>query len=116
MFLNDQSHDYNGPAPSNQCLDACITCHRICLETASTHCLESGNRHLTSDHIRLLVDCAQISQACADFIIRDSELDGYVAGLCSHICNECANAFDVLSDDPSLAVCADCCRQCADLC
>jgi hypothetical protein len=117
MFLNQEpSHEHLSAAPAQQCQDACLTCHRVCLETASTHCLESGNRALTSEHIRLLVDCAQICQVCADFIIRDSELSGYVAGLCSHIANECAIAFEPLSDDPSLAVCHDCCRQCADLC
>lgn len=58
-----------------QCIEECLDCHSICLETV-THCLEKGGRHAESNHIRLLLDCAEICQTSANYMLRHSNLHG----------------------------------------
>ena len=41
------------------CIEACTYCHSVCLHTFE-HCLNKGGRHAEPDHIRTLIDCAQI--------------------------------------------------------
>lgn len=42
-----------------QCIQNCLDCHSICLNTI-TYCLQQGGMHSEPAHIRLLTDCAQI--------------------------------------------------------
>ena len=56
-----------------QCIQNCVECHRVCLETI-THCLREGGKHAEAAHIGLMLDCAQICQTSADFMIRGSGL------------------------------------------
>ena len=42
------------------CMEACHECHVTCLHMAMTHCLEMGGRHVEPQHLKLMMDCAQI--------------------------------------------------------
>src|SRR5205814_907065 len=56
-----------------QCIQECQSCHSSCLETV-THCLRKGGRHAEEGHIRLMLDCVEICQTSADFMLRGSDL------------------------------------------
>jgi len=98
------------------CIQACQECHSVCLTTAQ-HCLQMGGRHAAPQHITLLLDCAQICQTSADFMLRGSELHGRTCGVCAEVCERCAQDCERL--DPNgqqMQMCAQVCRQCADSC
>ncbi|HXG67920.1 MAG TPA: four-helix bundle copper-binding protein [Blastocatellia bacterium] len=99
----------------NQCIENCLDCHRICLETVA-YCLQMGGKHAEAAHIRLLLDCAEICQTSANFMMRGSNLHGYVCGVCAVICERCAESCERMGDDERMRVCAQECRTCADSC
>ena len=49
------THQYLRP-----CVEACSDCHKTCLNTVMTHCLEAGGKHLEAEHFRLMINCAEI--------------------------------------------------------
>lgn len=53
-------------------IQAALDCHTTCLETIS-HCLAKGGDHARPDHIKLLIDCAEICQTAANFMARESD-------------------------------------------
>lgn len=97
------------------CIEHCAECHRVCLETL-TLCLEKGGRHAARDHIRLLMDCAQICATSADFMIRGSDLHALTCGICAEVCERCAEDCERMNDDSRMQRCADACRRCAESC
>lgn len=98
------------------CLQNCQQCHAICTETAQ-HCLQRGDKHGEADHIRLLLDCAQICQTSSDFMLRGSPLHTRTCGICAEICTACAEACEqVGKEDSMMKRCAEMCRRCAESC
>lgn len=98
------------------CIANCSACHQICEETVN-HCLEMGGAHAAPDHIRLLLDCAQVCATSADFMLRGSTFHGQVCGVCAVVCERCAEDCDRLAgDDDLMRRCAETCRACADSC
>jgi hypothetical protein len=92
------------------CIQACLECHRVCLQTVA-HCLQMGGKHAEASHIRLLLDCAQICLTSADFMLRGSDLHGRTCAVCAEVCERCAQ--DCARVDPSDAMmrtCAEACR------
>lgn len=51
--MNHQSQEMQ------QCIDNCLNCHSLCLQTVG-HCLEMGGKHAEAAHILMLLDCAEI--------------------------------------------------------
>jgi hypothetical protein len=97
------------------CIDECHACHDSCAETVM-HCLQMGGEHAEAGHIRLLLDCAEICQTSANFMLRMSEHHGHVCGLCAEICDQCAQDCERFGDDEMMQQCAAACRSCADSC
>lgn len=97
------------------CIQNCIECNRTCMETF-TYCLHTGGDHANPDLIRLLLDCAQICQTSADFMIRESALHPRICGVCADICGLCATRCAEFKDDPEMELCAEVCRRCDDSC
>lgn len=97
------------------CIAACTDCHRLCLETV-THCLGRGGEHAAEAHIRLLLDCAEICQAAANFMIRGSEQHVRICAVCAEICERCARDCERFGDDAHMQRCAEACRECAESC
>src|SRR5947209_5801292 len=64
------------PANPNteDCITHCLDCHHICLEMAMNHCLELGGKHVAPAHFRLMLNCAEICQTSANFMLSGSEL------------------------------------------
>jgi len=98
-----------------QCIQNCQVCHTTCLQTVS-HCLRKGGRHAEADHIRLMLDCVEICQTAANFMIRGSDLHPYTCGACAAVCERCAEDCERLGDDDWMRVCAAACRRCAESC
>lgn len=108
-------HESHG-AEMRQCIESCLDCHATCLETI-THCLRMGGKHAEASHIRLLMDCVQICQTSADFMLRGSDLHGRTCGVCAEVCARCAEDCDRLAgDDELMRRCAEMCRRCAESC
>jgi hypothetical protein len=99
-----------------QCIQNCTDCHDICVETA-THCLQKGGKHAEANHIRLLLDCAQICQTSADFMLRGSVLHGRTCEVCAEVCERCAQDCERIDpNDAQMQECAEMCRRCAQSC
>jgi hypothetical protein len=98
-----------------RCIDECTSCHDICAE-AVVHCLTLGGSHAEPAHIRELLDCAQICQTTADFMLRGSDRHPDVCAVCAEVCEACARSCEALADDDMMRRCAEECRRCADSC
>jgi len=98
-----------------ECVDACQTCHDSCTETVS-HCLQMGGEHAEATHIRLLLDCAEICQTSANFMLRMSDAHAQICGVCADICDQCADDCERFTDDEMMQQCAGACRNCAQSC
>ncbi|HWG90609.1 MAG TPA: four-helix bundle copper-binding protein [Candidatus Thermoplasmatota archaeon] len=97
------------------CIEACTTCHQVCLETVQ-YCLQKGGEHASPEHLRLLLDCAEICETSANFMIRGSDHHGVTCGACAEVCVACAESCEALGDDEQMRRCAEACRTCADSC
>lgn len=86
-------------------------CHDICLQTVS-HCLDKGG----TEHVTLLLDCAEICQTAANFMLRNSELHSRVCAVCAEVCDRCAEDCEFAADDDMMRQCAQACRRCAEAC
>lgn len=98
-----------------RCIQNCHDCHEVCLRT-TRHCLEKGGRHAEPSHIRLLLDCAQICETSADFMLRGSELHRLTCGVCAEVCTRCAEDCERMADDDTMRQCVEACRRCAQSC
>ena len=97
------------------CIDECHTCHDSCLESV-THCLQMGGEHAEPNHIRLLLDCAEICQTSADFMLRMSNFHTQTCGVCADICERCAEDRERFGDDQMMQQCAHACHSCTESC
>ena len=99
----------------HQCINECLNCHNVCLNTI-TYCLEQGGGHAEAGHIRLLLDCADICQTSADFMLRGSPRHTRTCGVCAEICALCAEECERYQDDAHMQNCAQACLRCAESC
>ena len=68
-------------------------------------------------HLRLLLDCADICQTSADFMLRGSEKHALTCGTCVEICVACAEKCEPIGkEDSMMKNCAEVCRNCAESC
>jgi hypothetical protein len=99
-----------------ECILNCTVCHNICVETAQ-YGLGLGGPRADAHNVHVLLDCAQLCAASADFMLRGSEFHGRVCGVCAEACDLCADACERLADgDRTYQECATVCRRCADSC
>jgi hypothetical protein len=79
--------------------------------------LDKGGDHARTEHVTLLLDCAEICQTAANFMLRNSELHSRVCALCAEVCDRCAEDCEKLAaDDDMMRQCAQACRRCAEAC
>ena len=96
-----------------RCIDECLNCHRICLQTAMNHCLEQGGEHTEPRHFRTMLACAEICQTSANVMLMGSELHKLTCGVCAQVCEECARSCEGMN---GMEECARICRSCAEHC
>ena len=97
------------------CIQNCQDCHRACLQTLA-YCMKQGGRHAAPEHLRLLMDCADICLTSAAFMIRASDLHMHTCAACAAVCQRCADDCADMADDPRMRALADTCQHCADSC
>jgi hypothetical protein len=97
------------------CIEHCIECHRICTEAAA-YCLDEGGVLAQPSLVRSLLDCAQICQTSADFMLRLSDHHAVTCRACAEICEICAKSCEEHKDDEEMVECAELCRDCARAC
>jgi hypothetical protein len=108
-------HAGYGPA-LQKAIENTSSCYRVC-EGTLQHCLEMGGKHAASNHINLLIDCAEICKTDLGFMARKSEFHPETCRVCADICQKCAESCEKLStDDPAMKECAESCRRCAESC
>jgi hypothetical protein len=100
-------------AEMQQCIDACRNCASVCLSTAANHCLEAGGKHVEPVHFRTMLDCAEICQTSANFMLRSSALHAHVCRACAEVCAACARSCEEVGD---MDECVAACRRCAEEC
>lgn len=110
------AHEGMMTAEMQSCIEECLECHRICVET-TTHCLTMGGEHASEDHIGALLDCAEICQTSANFMLRGSHDHDEVCAVCAVVCERCAESCDAMAgDDDLMRRCGEACRRCAESC
>lgn len=110
----DSGHHTN--EAMDRCIQLCQDCHALCTRTIR-HCLDLGGRHAGPEHIRLLIDCAQMCQVNVDYMLRGSVLHERVCGICAEACKLCGeNCAQIAGDDLMLKQCVDLCRRCGESC
>ncbi|HWO93290.1 MAG TPA: four-helix bundle copper-binding protein [Dehalococcoidia bacterium] len=98
-----------------QCIDNCTECHNVCIETVQ-YCLEMGGKHAEAQHIRRLLDCAEICALSADYMLRGSDMHRRTCAVCADACERCAQDCERFGDDEMMRRCAEICRACAQSC
>ena len=99
----------------SQCIEDCLACHRVCLETL-TYSLGKGGERAEAKLLRLLMDCAEMCQTSANFMLRGSELHNRTCFACSEVCGRCAESCARLGEDRMMKACADVCARCSESC
>jgi len=97
----------------NNCIENCQQCHAICLQTVMNHCLEAGGTHVEPEHVRLMLNCAEICQTSANFMLSNSPVFCAVCQACAVVCNACAESCEKIGE---MSDCLKACRQCAASC
>lgn len=95
------------------CIDTCRRCQQTCLHMAMTHCLEQGGKHVEPEHFRLMMNCAELCQTAANFMLSQSSLHAAVCAACAEVCTACADSCEQVGD---MDECVRICRECADSC
>lgn len=98
-----------------ECVEECLNCHAVCTMTLQ-HCMAKGGQHTELNLVGLLLDCAEMCQTSANFMLRGSPYHVVTCGACAELCRACANACNVLPDDEQLVHCAEVCAECAASC
>ena len=112
--MKSASHKHP-PSVHQACIDACVACHLTCTETLVRHCVPHGGALVQPEHVRLMLDCAEICHTNASFLMRDSLLHHATCRACAEVCSACANSCRGL-EDAKMQECAVTCAHCADAC
>ena len=95
------------------CIDACTQCHQVCMKMAMIRCLQMGGKHVEPDHFRLMVNCAEICQTSANFLLAGSAFSARLCAICADICQACADSCRELD---GMVECVRACDACASSC
>lgn len=105
----------NRSSELEDCIEKCMDCYKSCTETMA-HCLDMGGKHAESSHMSMMMDCAEICNISADFMLRDSNMSAAICEKCAEICDICAEDCKSFKDDTEMMQCADMCVACAESC
>lgn len=100
---------------TQDCIKDCQECEAVCTESIN-HCLQMGGKHADASHIRSLMDCAEICQTSADYMLRSSEQYQSVCATCAEVCDRCEQSCRQFGDDTLMQSCAEACRHTAQSC
>jgi len=113
---HDEEHEHDHEHDELQeCIEECLNCHIACTTTAQ-YCLSQGGQHADADHLGLLLDCAEICQTSANFMLRGSPYHPITCLACAEVCRGCEESCRAFTDDDQMQLCADACASCAEHC
>ncbi len=96
-----------------ECIQACLDCHAICLREAMNHCLTQGGKHTEPTHFRLMLNCAELCQTSANFMLSHSDWHSDLCALCADVCDACARSCEEVGE---MDECVAACRACSESC
>jgi hypothetical protein len=111
--MND-NHEHEQDAVQ-QCIEECLNCHAACTMTAQ-YAIGEGGEMADPGVVGVLLDCAEICQTNANFMLRGSPYHGSTSAACAELCRACEEACRGFPDDEQLAHCAEICAGCAESC
>jgi len=68
------------------------------MHEAMNHCLEVGGKHLEPTHFRLMINCAEICQTSANFMLSGSPYHKLTCGICAQVCEACAQSCEQIGN------------------
>ena len=98
-----------------ECIEECLNCHAVCTMTAQ-HCLVKGGDYADVNVVGVLLDCAEMCQVSANFMLRGSPFHAVTCAACAELCRACEEVCRSLTDDEQMEHCADVCAACGDSC
>lgn len=101
-------------ADMKKCSEECLSCSTTCTETVH-HCLHMGGKHVEPAHLTSLIDCAEICQTSANFLLRGSSLHTETCRTCAAVCRACEASCRQIEGE-EMKRCADACGRCAESC
>ena len=112
----DESHTHeHGDDGVQACIEECLNCHATCI-MAAQYCLAEGGELADIDLVSVLMDCAEICQVSANFLLRGSPYHVITCAACAELCRACEEACRGVTGNEQLAHCADECASCAEHC
>jgi hypothetical protein len=97
-----------------RCIENCVECYKICME-ATMYSAQKGGDYVKPKHLRLLMECANICNTSANFMLLGSEHHEKTCEVCAEVCRQCAEECNEI-DDAMLKNCAEICLRCAESC
>lgn len=113
-FENDESDQQTHDA-MQECIEECLNCHAVCTMTLQ-HCIATGGEHTEVNLIGILLDCAEMCQTSANFMLRGSPYHVVTCAACAELCRACEEACRGVTGDEQLGHCGDVCSACAESC
>lgn len=107
---HEQEHD-----AMQECIEECLNCHAVCTMTAQ-HCLVKGGEYADVNVIGVLLDCAELCQVSANFMLRGSPFHAVTCAACAELCRTCEEVCRSVGGDEQMDHCADVCAACGDSC
>jgi hypothetical protein len=107
---DEQTHD-----DMQECIEECLNCHAVCTMTLQ-HCIASGGEITEVNLVGLLLDCAEICQTSANYMLRGSPYHVITCAACAELCRACEEACRGVANDEQITHCADVCAGCAEVC
>jgi hypothetical protein len=98
---------------TEQCVRKCLECYQICTEYAMNHCLKHGDKYVEPTHFRLMLNCAEVCDIAAKFMLSDSVFHGKLCAVCADVCEACAQSCEEIGQ---MDECVRTCRECAESC
>lgn len=98
------------------CIEECLNAHAVCTMTAQ-HCLVKGGEFADVNVVGVLLDCGELCQVSANFMLRGSPFHLVTCAACAELCRACEEVCRAAAEgDEQMTHCADVCATCADSC
>lgn len=92
----------------------CGKCQKECEKTLA-YFKKKGGKYVEAKNLQILQDCIQTCKTSAEFQSRNSANSQKAMALCADVCRQCAQMCKDLND-PQLAACIKACEDCAACC
>jgi len=113
-YDRDEAHEH-AHEDLQECVEECVNCHAVCTMTMQ-HCLAVGGTHTEINLVGILLDCAEMCQTSANFMLRGSPYHVVTCAACAEVCRACAEACRSVEGDEQLDHCAEVCTACDNSC